>query len=353
MRLRIDLRQLECFVAVAEEGSFRAAAERLHMSQPPLSRQIKQLEAMLGVTLLSRDARGATLTAAGRAFLKGARSTLLQAGEAVDTARRHAGHGPRPLRVGCTTFFDPEIFPALEPAYQKLVPNGSLIPFHALSVELIQRLRRGSLDVALIGLPSETRELVVEPLYSEPMVAVLPAKHPLARYKILSFAQIKDEPLFWPQRRVNPGLFDYYEEIFRKLGYAPSQRLPAPMNHLLVLSRVAKEEGIGLIPKSMMKIRRTGTTFRPLREKEFWIGYGIAYKDGPQTPEREALLSVLRRKTEKYVPAGEVRLNPTVAPYTEPAVRRGQSKGRQTAGGIAAKAHGRLAERRSPRPASG
>ena len=89
MRLRIDLRQLECFVAVAEEGSFRAAAERLHMSQPPLSRQIKQLESELGVTLLDRDTQGSGLTTAGVAFLREARKTLLQAGEAVETARRH------------------------------------------------------------------------------------------------------------------------------------------------------------------------------------------------------------------------------------------------------------------------
>src|ERR1700674_1452589 len=96
MRLRIDLRQLECFVAVTEEGSFRAAADRLHMSQPPL-------------------------TAAGRTFLTGARKTLLQANRAVEAARRAARSAPPCLRVGYTTVFDPEVIPVLQPAFQKNV----------------------------------------------------------------------------------------------------------------------------------------------------------------------------------------------------------------------------------------
>lgn len=297
MRLRIDLRQLECFVAVAEEGSFRAAAERLHMSQPPLSRQIRQLENELGVTLLNRDSRGAVLTTAGVSFLKGARKTLLQASEAIECARRHAGGMPRQLRVGYTTVFDPEVFPALEPAFRKSIPNGSLVFVPAISVELIRRLRRGALDLALIGLPSATGELVVEPLHKEPLVAVVPVRHPMTRHKVLSIAQLKDEPLFWPQRRVNPGFFDHYEEVFGKLGHTPSHRLAEPADHHVLLAEVANERGIGFIPKSMTKMRRAGATFRPLKEKEFWIGFGVAYRNAQQPPELDALLRIVRRKT--------------------------------------------------------
>jgi DNA-binding transcriptional LysR family regulator len=305
MRLRIDLRQLECFVAVAEEGGFRAAAERLHMSQPPLSRQIKQLESELGVTLLNRDSVGAELTAAGLAFLKAARKTLLQASEAVEIARRHSKGSPRQLRVGYTTVFDPEVFPALEPDFQKAIPHGSLVFVPALSVELIRRLRRGALDAALIGLPSATGELIVEPLHKEALVAVVPARHPLARHKVLSIAQLKDQPLFWPQRRTNPGFFDHYEEVFAKLGHAPNRRLTEPADHHVLLADVANERGIGFIPKSMMKIRRAGATFRPLKEKEFWIGFGVAYRKAQQSPELSALLRIVRRKAGTLTPTPE------------------------------------------------
>ena len=297
MRIRIDLRQLECFVAVAEEGTFRAAAERLHMSQPPLSRQIKQLESELGVVLLKRDSSGAALTTAGRAFLKGARKTLLQAAEAIEIARRHSKGTPRQLRVGYTKVFDPEVFPPLEPAFEKAVPGGSLVFVAAISVELIRRLRRGALDVALIGLPSATGELVVEPLHKEPLVAVIPAQHPLARHKVLSIAQLNDQPVFWPQRQTNPGFFDYYEEVFAKHGHAPSRRLTEPTDHHLLLAEVANGRGIGFIPKSMTKMRRAGATFRPLKEKEFWIGFGLAYRDAQHTSELDALLRIARRKT--------------------------------------------------------
>ena len=297
MRIRINLRQLECFVAVAEEGTFRAAAERLHMSQPPLSRQIKQLESELGVTLLDRDSAGAELTTAGSAFLKGARKTLFQAAEAIETAQRHSKGTPRQLRVGYTKVFDPEVFPSLEPAFKKAVPDGSLVFVAAISVELIRRLQRGALDVALIGLPSATGELVVEPLHKEPLVAVIPAQHPLARHKVLSIAQLSDQTLFWPQRRTNPGFFDHYEEVFAKLGAAPGRRLTEPADHHLLLAEVANGRGIGFIPKSMTKVRRAGATFRPLKEREFWIGFGLAYRNVQHASELDALLRIARRKT--------------------------------------------------------
>jgi DNA-binding transcriptional LysR family regulator len=305
MRIRIDLRQLECFVAVAEEGTFRAAAERLHMSQPPLSRQIKQLESELGVTLLNRDPAGAELTTAGSAFLKEASKTLLQAAKAMETARRHAKGTPRQLRVGYTKVFDPEVFPSVEPAFKKAVPGGSLVFVAAISVELIRRLRRGALDLALIGLPSATGELVIEPLHKEPLVAVIPAGHPLARHKVLSIAQLNDQPLFWPQRRTNPGFFDYYEEVFARLGHAPSRRLTEPEDHHLLLAEVANGRGIGFIPKSMTKVRRAGAIFRPLKEREFWIGFGLAYRNAQRASELDALLRIVRSKTALLPPGME------------------------------------------------
>jgi DNA-binding transcriptional LysR family regulator len=254
------------------------------------------------VTLLNRDSVGTELTAAGSAFLKTARKTLLQAADAIDSARRYAGGTAPRLRVGYTTVFDPEVFPSLEPAFRKAVPGGSLVFVAAISVELIRRLRRGALDVALIGLPSATGELVVELLHKEPLVAVIPARHPLARHKVLSIAQLNEQPLFWPQRRTNPGFFDHYEEVFAKLGHAPRRRIAEPADHHVLLAEVASERGIGLIPQSMTKIRRAGATFRPLREKEFWIGFGVAYRNVQQAPELDALLRIVRRNTASLTP---------------------------------------------------
>lgn len=298
MRLRVDLRQMECFVAVAEERSFRAAAERLHMSQPPLSRQIKLLEAELGVTLLTRNARGAVLTDAGGEFLGEAKRTLRQAARAVESARRCAV-GKQRLRVGYTTVFDPEVFPLLEPAVQEALAQGSLEFVACTSVELIRRLRGGALDVALIGLPSETGELVVEVLHKEPLVVVLSTASMLARHKLLSLRQIEDQPLFWPQRRVNPGFVDYYQAVFERLGFAPLRRLAEPGDHHVLLAEIAQGRGIGLVPKSMTRFRRVGTTYRSLREKDLWIGFGLAYASTHQAPGLDGFIRLVRREVRR------------------------------------------------------
>lgn len=295
MNLRITLRQLECFVAVAEEHSFRAAAERLYMTQPPLSRQIRQLETELGVELLRRDSQGTALSAAGNAFLSEARKTLHQAAKAVHSVRQRAGGMPR-LKVGYTTVFDPEVFPALEPAFRKRVPNGTLDFSTSISVELIRRLQRGALDVAFIGLPSDTGELIVEPLHQEPLVAVVSATNPLVRRRTVSLRDLEPYPFFWPARPINPGFFDHYQDVFERLGFAPERRLPEPKDHHLLLAEVARGRGIGLIPTSMKRLRREGTVFKPLKEKDLWIGFGIAYREGTRPPGLDMFLQLARRK---------------------------------------------------------
>jgi DNA-binding transcriptional LysR family regulator len=317
MRLKIDLRQLECFVAIAEEGSFRAAAERLHLSQPPLSRQIKLLEEELGVSLFERGSAGVELTGAGSAFLHEARGTLRKAQQAIAAAQNHAVRAPRTLQVGFSTFIDPDIIPAIEPAYQKQIPGGTLAANLDLSVTLIERLERNTLDVAVIGMPCDTRGLTAEAVHSEPLMILLPAGHPLARHKILSFSQLRDEPMFWPSRRMNPALCDYLEDIVQKLDCVPTNLLVAPVYYLLLLSRVARGQGVSLIPSSLSKIRRQGVVFRPLREKDFWIGLGIAHDNTPPTPERDALVRVLRQFARRHLRKFTPERAPSVGHYRE------------------------------------
>jgi DNA-binding transcriptional LysR family regulator len=331
--MRIDLRQMECFVAVAEGGGFRVAAERLHMSQPPLSRQIKLLEFELGVLLLERGSKGVTLTAAGRRFLKEARGALDQAKLAVDAARRTSEPTDHPLRVGFTTFFDPDIIPGIEPAYRKRMPGGSLDANPGFSVDLLKRLRRNSIDIALVGLPCDGHGLVIEPLAFDPLFVMMSSSHPKSRRKSLSIQELSDEPLFWLTRGINPQMYDHFEEILERLDCKLGRRRPAPVYHLLLLARVARGEGVCLTPRSLTQIRRKGVVFRPLREKEFRVGYGVAYRDVPSTPEREALLAVLRRHAKKHVPKPSPRSALTIAHYVEPAGRHAQSgsKGRSRA----------------------
>lgn len=326
MRVRIDLRQMECFVAVAEGGSFRAAAERLHMSQPPLSRQVKLLESELGVLLLERGTKGVTLTAAGRRFLKEARAALDQATLAVAAARRTSERADRPLRVGFTTFFDPDIIPGIEPEYRKRIPGGSLDANPGISIELLKRLRRNSLDIALVGLPCDGHGLVIEPLAFDPLFVMMSSSNPKSRRKSLSIRQLSDEPMFWLTRGMNPQMYDHFEEILRHLDCKLGRRRPAPVYHLLLLARVARGEGICLTPRSLTQIHRKGVVFRPLREKEFKVGYGIAYREGPSTPEREALLAVLRRHAKKHVTEPSPRSALTIAHLVEPAGRYAQSR---------------------------
>jgi len=269
----LDIRLLRYFSVVAEENNMSRAAQRLFMSQPPLSRHIRQLEERLGVTLFVRHTRGLTLTEDGLRVLEIVRPLLTMYEETCTTLSQLAQAGEHSLRLGLSTAFEQGVFASLESQL-----HGRTEKLHIVrhgSPELVRQVRRGKLDAALVALPLETPGLTVMQLgWQEPMIAALPAIWPEASLPSLSLTTLNHRPLFWFKRERNPAFFDYTRHIFRRAGYSPAC-IEEPLEHDVLLARIAQGDGLSLIPASFSAIQRQGVIFLPLTDTELRISMGL------------------------------------------------------------------------------
>jgi len=189
----VTLTQLSYFVAVAEELNFTRAAERLHVSQSPLSQAIKALETNLGVSLLVRTSRHVELTRAGEELLPAARAALGAVEHAVTVAREAGESGRRLVRVGFVAYGACDVIDRSLAAFAAPVSDLRLETRQADFSDPSAGLIAGSVDAAFVRLPVTASELVIERLASEPRIAVLPSWHPLASQSKIAIADLFDE----------------------------------------------------------------------------------------------------------------------------------------------------------------
>lgn len=272
----LDIRLLRAFTVVAEENNISRAAQRLFISQPPLTRHIRHLEAQLGVTLFQRHSKGLILTDAGREVLEIIRPMLALQARTLAALSELSVHSPQPLRLGLTTAFEQGIFAAVESALSKHTRTLH-ITRHA-SPALAQQVRKGKLDAALVALPLNTEGLHLHPLpYQEPLIAALPASWPEAATPALTLRALNHRPLFWFKRERNPDFFDYTRRIFDRAGYTPAY-VEEPAEHDVLLARIARGEGMILLPASFSAIQRQGVVFCPVAEGDSMpLSLGVVY----------------------------------------------------------------------------
>ncbi|ABM57608.1 transcriptional regulator, LysR family [Verminephrobacter eiseniae EF01-2] len=291
----VNLRQLKYFVAVAEELSFRRAATRLCITQPPLSRQIHALEEHLGALLFERGGRRIALTDTGMLFLERARALLR------DSDRLVSQFGQQPaersgLNLGITTVIDASLFSWIEPEFAQRFPSIRLNVKRQLSAACVRDLNRGVLDVAVIGLPSHTEGLVVEHLLDEPMVVGLAVDHPAGKKRKLSLSDIRQDHLFWFDRKLNPAYHDHCERIFARNRFAPP-RIIEPSDYHILLSLVAEGQGVALIPRSLKTMQRKGVLYKDLDEGEqLGIAIAIARRTGEQSGQVAGFIAFLKER---------------------------------------------------------
>jgi DNA-binding transcriptional LysR family regulator len=220
----VELRHLSYFVAVAETENVSRAALKLHVSQPALSRQIRDLEDEIGFSLLERTAKSVRLTDAGRAFLDNARALLQNADEAVTKARAVARAEPSELHVGYSPTPTAEIVPKILRAFQRAMPNVH-VRLHDWSNNAIRDgLHDGRLQLGLIVPPakaSSMRDLRYEELFHQRVCVAVAPQHPFARRRAVPIAEVAAERLIGLTREDYPNYYDYLSIIFSKVKQKP------------------------------------------------------------------------------------------------------------------------------------
>jgi DNA-binding transcriptional LysR family regulator len=268
-----ELRQLRQFVAVAEELSFRRAAARLHMSQPPLTVAVKSLESAIGRPLLERTRHYVRLTGAGRLFLDESRRILAQAERAVEVAR-HASSGVLHLsHLGSVTL---GILPRLLESFRDNYPSIELRVTMAGTVRQIELLRRGDVDLGLLRVPIEdARALKVTVLCEEKMAIAVPANHPLANRKSVKIEMLAAEPFIGYPPPEGPSLEAAFISACQRAGFYP--RVVQHASQMLTkLSFVSSGLGITLIPGSMRIVRMPNVVYLDIEEGKTPLGYALA-----------------------------------------------------------------------------
>lgn len=254
--------QLAGFVAVAEELHFGRAAERLNMTQPPLSRQIQKLEKAVGTELLERDNRKVQLTPAGRSFLDEARRLIALAERAPVTARRIASGRSGLLRIGFTAASGFSILGPLLEEIAAALPDVDIDLQELVTGEQILGLATGELDLGLARPPFDQKVLNSHLLYREAMVLAVPVGHPLAGLaRPVADADLKDEALIMH----SPTKARYfYDLVVRMIPIQHTNVVHSVSQILTMVSLVAAKRGVAFVPHSATVLGVPGVRFLPL-----------------------------------------------------------------------------------------
>lgn len=282
----MELRHIRYFLAVAEERHFTRAAARVGIGQPPLSQQIKDLEAEIGAQLFHRVAHGAELTAAGEAFLKGVEEMPSLAERAKRAAQRASRGEVGSLRVGFTasSAFNGAVPMAIR-AFRRAYADVELTLEEANTTRLVAGLKEGSLDAAFLRPGDAAREAFqLRLLYDEPMVAALPASHPAVAQQAVDLATLRLDPFLLFPRPIGPRLYDSIIDACRKAGFDPVivQFVPQLVS---VITLVAADLGVSIVPASMSQLQIPGVAYRAIAgEAVPTAPLALAHRRGETSP---------------------------------------------------------------------
>ncbi|MGS0895423.1 LysR family transcriptional regulator [Burkholderia stagnalis] len=259
----MELRHLRYFVAVAEERSFTRAAQRLHIAQPPLSRQIQQLEQILGVLLFERNSRPLKLTETGRFFYQHAVQLLAQTAE-LESMTRRVGKIERSLSVGFVGSTLYGMLPKIIRRYRQLHAEVELSLHEMSTMDQIKALKEGRIDVGFgrIRLNDPSIRRVV--LREEPMIAALPLGHRLCEAKpVLSLHDLLNETLIIFPKAPRPSYADQVLAAFHDRSLKPARVLET-RELQIALGLVAAGEGVSIVPRSVYGLKRDDVSYKDL-----------------------------------------------------------------------------------------
>jgi len=288
----LELRHLRYFVAVAEAGSLTVAAEqKLHTSQPSLSRQIRDLEDEVGAQLLTRRARGIELTPAGRAFLDHARSALSQVEAATEAARRVAHPAKPRFSMGFLTGHELTWMPEALQILRDELPKIDVMISSQYSPRLANALVKGDVDAAFLRREKGVPGLAYRVLVNEPLAVILPSDHRLAALKAISPGDLVGET-FVTVSDTAPVLRAVIDNYLKRSGINITPAHEA--DHLAMgMSLIASTRGVGLLPAYAQNFLPSSVTSRPLKGDTPTIELVLGYKKSNESPILKLLLSRL------------------------------------------------------------
>ena len=281
----MELRHIRYFLAVAEERHFTRAAAKIGIGQPPLSQQIKDLEAEIGASLFRRVAHGAELTTAGEAFLQAVKEMPMLAERATRAARRAARGETGSLRVGLTaTAVLNAAVPSAIRAFRRAYADVELVLEEASTTRLVAGLQEGSLDAAFLRPKGSNPEMLQLRLLSEePMIVALPSGHVAAKQRDVDLASLKDDSFVLFPRLIGPTLYDAIVGACRRAGFEPVIGQFAPQIASMV-NLVAAELGVSIVPASTSQLRVRGVAYREIAGQAPTVRLAIAYRRGETSP---------------------------------------------------------------------
>lgn len=293
MNPNIDLRHLRYFLAVAEELHFGRAAIRLHMAQPPLSQQIRRLEAEIGCPLFLRSSRSVKLTPAGRALVERARRTLQKVDDDLEAVRSVARGEAGVLKIGFVGSAMLTRLPSILDKYRRMYSRVQLHLNEFHTSQLIDALREGSADVALARDTGEADNLQVEHAFIEPFIAVLPKKHPLAGRKSIPISRLRDEPFVWFPRTAGNYAWENAIGILEQQGFHPNIVQEAPQ-WLTVVRLVGAGLGVTIAPASVAQIVSPDVVWRRLSPSGGSTSIDLVYRMKETSPLVRAFCRLVR-----------------------------------------------------------
>lgn len=266
----LDLKSLRCFVVLAEELHFGRAAERLHISQPPLSLKIRTLEADLGLQLFQRSSRRVELTRSGQILLTEARRVLRDAEQLTKLATSLELGEAGTLAIGFNALLAYRLMPQLVSTFSERYPQVKVTLHEMVSSEQVVALMEHQIDVGLLRPPLPPGFLSFS-LGSEEMVVFLPARHPLAKQETVALASLAGEPMLMFSRGESSYLHDLTMAMCTEAGFAPVVRQATRHIHAIV-ALVGTGMGVALLPLSAGFIHMDGIAIRRLTKTDAGVG---------------------------------------------------------------------------------
>ncbi|XSC47512.1 LysR family transcriptional regulator [Bradyrhizobium sp. RDT10] len=298
----IELRQFRQFIAVAEELSFRRAAERLNMAQPPLTTTIKRIEDEVGTTLIERTNRIGRLTEAGRVFLEEARKTVNQAERAMLAAKRAGAGLTGTLRITFVASAAREILPSILLRFREHYPAVKLELRESMTSQQIESLANDESDLGFVIPPLQSSvKLSVEVVARNRLVAALPEGHPLAKADRITLSDMSGESWILFSARQGPGLYQIIHTACAKAGFSPRIGQEAPQMDTIA-SLVAGGMGVALVSRALATGGRKGVAFRELAGPGTPVEFELAIAYVHASPVLDAFVTATRLHAKMIAP---------------------------------------------------